>query len=165
MRVGVTQGALVSPVLFGLYVNDMPTPSRHVELALYADDAALIATSRSPQLLVRYLDTYLNRLELWLRDWRIAINVSNSTTEFFTNTTRRVQRPRSPQLFGQPIQWVETSRNLRVTLDTRLVWSAHVNQVRRRRLKDWVCLAFSSTGGVACPSEMAYCSTSSSSVP
>jgi hypothetical protein len=42
MRAGVAQNELVSPVLFSLYVNDMPTPSRHVELALYADDTALI---------------------------------------------------------------------------------------------------------------------------
>jgi hypothetical protein len=76
MRAGVAQGALVSPVLFSLYVNDMPESSRHVELALYADDTALIATFRSPLLLVSYLETYLNTLELWLRDWRIAINVS-----------------------------------------------------------------------------------------
>jgi hypothetical protein len=76
MRAGVAQGGLVSPVLFSLYVNDMPAPSRYVELALYADDTALIATSRSPVLFVSYLETYLNRLEFWLRDWRIAINVS-----------------------------------------------------------------------------------------
>jgi hypothetical protein len=64
MRVGVAQGGLVSPVLFSLYVNDMLTPSRHVELALYADDTAHIATSYSPQLLVRYLETYPNTLKL-----------------------------------------------------------------------------------------------------
>jgi hypothetical protein len=79
MRAGVAQGGLVSPVLFSLYIKEMPAPSRHVELALYADDTALIATSRSTLLLVSYLETYLNRLELWLRDWRIAINVSKST--------------------------------------------------------------------------------------
>ena len=33
MRAGVAQGGLVSPVLFNLYVHDMPVPSRHVELA------------------------------------------------------------------------------------------------------------------------------------
>jgi hypothetical protein len=33
MRAAVAQGALVSPVLFSLYVNHIPTPSPHVELA------------------------------------------------------------------------------------------------------------------------------------
>jgi len=37
---------LISPILFSLYVNDMPPPSHNVELALYADDTAIIATSR-----------------------------------------------------------------------------------------------------------------------
>jgi hypothetical protein len=64
MRAGVAQGGIVFPVLFSLYVNDIPTPSRHVELAQYADGTALIATSRDPSLLVGYLEAYLGRLEL-----------------------------------------------------------------------------------------------------
>jgi hypothetical protein len=113
-------------------VDNYFTPSRHFELALYADDTALIATSRSPLLLVRYLETYLNRLELWLRDLGIAINVSKSTAVLFTKTTRHVQRPRPPQLFGESIQWAESARYRGVTLDTWLTWSAHINQVRRK---------------------------------
>jgi hypothetical protein len=76
MRAGVAQGGIVSSVLFSLYVNDIPTPSPHVELEQYTDDTALIATSRDPSFLVGYLEAYLGRLELWLRSWRIAINVS-----------------------------------------------------------------------------------------
>ena len=56
MRAGVAQGGLISPVLFSLYVNDMLSPSHHVELALYADDTAIIATSRKPTPLVSYLE-------------------------------------------------------------------------------------------------------------
>jgi hypothetical protein len=37
MRAGMAQGGLISPFLFSLYVIDMPTPSHHVELALYAE--------------------------------------------------------------------------------------------------------------------------------
>jgi hypothetical protein len=70
MRAGVAQGGLVSPVLFSLYVNDIPTPSRHVELAHYADDAALAAMPRSPSLLVGYLEAYLSRLSTGLEDFR-----------------------------------------------------------------------------------------------
>jgi hypothetical protein len=34
VRLGVTQGGMISPVLFSLYFKDMPFPSLHVELAL-----------------------------------------------------------------------------------------------------------------------------------
>jgi hypothetical protein len=81
MRDGAAQGGLISPVIFCLYVNDMPTPSCHIVLALCADNTALRATSRSPLHLVRYLLTYLSRLEHWLRECT-AINVSKRTAVF-----------------------------------------------------------------------------------
>jgi Reverse transcriptase (RNA-dependent DNA polymerase). len=59
---------LISPVLFSLYVNDTSTPSHHVELALYADDTAIIAMTRKPTLLVSYLDSYLSDLQRWLSE-------------------------------------------------------------------------------------------------
>jgi hypothetical protein len=120
MRAGVVQGGLVSQLLFSLHVNDIPTPSRHVESAQYADDTALVATSRSPSLLVGYLEAYLGRLERWLRDWGIAINVSKSTALLFVTAARRIQKPTAVQFLGQPIQWDETARYLGVTLDTQL---------------------------------------------
>jgi hypothetical protein len=57
VRAGVAQGGMISHVLFNLYVNDMPETSHHVELALYADDTAIIATSHKPTLLVSYLES------------------------------------------------------------------------------------------------------------
>jgi hypothetical protein len=60
MRAGVAQGGFIFPVVFSLYVNDIPSPSHHVELALNADDTAIIATFRNPTLLVSYLESYFN---------------------------------------------------------------------------------------------------------
>ena len=57
MRAGVAQGGLIFPVPFSLYINDMPSPLHHVELALYADDTAIITTSRKLTLLVSYLES------------------------------------------------------------------------------------------------------------
>jgi hypothetical protein len=100
----VAQGGLVYPVLFSLYINDIPTPSRHFELAQYADDTALIATSRDPSLIVVGCEeAYLGRLELWLRNWKIA-------TLLFTKVARSVRQPRPLQNFGEPIEWVQRAR-------------------------------------------------------
>jgi hypothetical protein len=108
MWAGLAQGGTVSPVLVSLYVNDIHTSSCHIELAEYTDDTVLIATSHSPSLLDSYLETYLGRLEHWLRDWRIAINISKSTTVLFVKAVRCIQNARPVQFLGKPIQWVET---------------------------------------------------------
>jgi hypothetical protein len=105
MRARVAQGGLISPVPFSLYVNEMPSPSHHVELAFYADDTAIIATSRKPTLLVSYLESYLSDLQRWLNEWRISIDVSDSTTIIFARAGRRFIQPRPVTLFGEPIQW------------------------------------------------------------
>lgn len=52
MRNGMDHGGIVFPILFSLYVKDMPTPSHHVGLALYADDTAVLTTSYQPALSV-----------------------------------------------------------------------------------------------------------------
>ena len=98
MRTGLI--GLMSPVLFSLYVNDMSPPSHHVELALYADDTAFLATSR--KLLVSYLESYLNDIQRWLSEWRFAINISKSTAVIFARAGRHFVQPRPITLFGEP---------------------------------------------------------------
>jgi hypothetical protein len=68
--------------------------------------------------------------ELWLRKWKIAINVSKSTVMLFTR--RHIQNPRPVLLFREPIVWVDTARYLGITLYKRLTWSSHINQVRKK---------------------------------
>jgi hypothetical protein len=110
MRAGLAQGALVSPDLFSVYVNDMPAPFHHLGLARCATDTTIIPTSRKPALLVSYLESYLSDLERWLNEWIFAIKVSKSNAMFFTG--RSIPRPRRIQLFGELIHWVDKIRYL-----------------------------------------------------
>jgi hypothetical protein len=62
MRAGVAQGGMISSVLFSLYVNDMPSPSHHVDLALYADDTAILAR-QLPGVLTQRPSMVVERME------------------------------------------------------------------------------------------------------
>jgi hypothetical protein len=85
----VDQSGIIYLVLFRLYVNDMPMPFRHVELALCTDDTAIIATSRQPTLLVNYQETYISDIGWWLGECRIAC-ISKSTVMLFTKASRHI---------------------------------------------------------------------------
>jgi hypothetical protein len=144
-----------------VYANDIPTPFRHVELAQYANDTALVVTSRSPSLLVGYLEAYLGRLEHLLRDGRIVINVSKSIAVLFFKTATCIRRPRPVQFLGEPMQCVETARHLGMTLDTQLSWSVHANQVGKKAAQRLGVLCPSLIVKGAWPSETVRCSSSS----
>ena len=65
----------------------------HVELAQYADDTALVASSGSTKVLIKYLETCLFALDRWLRECRILINVDKSTTILFSLPRRHIPNP------------------------------------------------------------------------
>ena len=90
MRVGMAQDGQFFPVLLYLYGNDMPSLSHYFELAFYMDDTAITTTYRKLTLLVSYLEAYISDLERWLREQRIAINVSKSTTKYFARAGQRI---------------------------------------------------------------------------
>ena len=52
----------------------------------------------------------------------------------FAKTRRRIPKPRSVQLFGEPIQWVDDVRYLGMTLDKRLSWS-NIDLVRKKAVQ------------------------------
>ena len=58
--------------------------------------------------------------------------MSKSTAIIFGRAVRRFIQPRPVTLSGEPIEWVDTTRYLGVTLDRRLNWSPHIDQVRKR---------------------------------
>jgi len=88
---GVPQGAVLSPTLFSIYVADLPNfPG--VEVAQFADDTLIMATSRAEALVHNRLQGYLDVLEGWTKKWRIKINAEKSTAVLFTR--RRIKPSR-----------------------------------------------------------------------
>jgi len=73
MEAGVTQGTVLSPFLYNIYTSDIPRAAGW-NLALYADDTALLAKSRNVRLLTRRFQGELETLEKWYTKWKIQLN-------------------------------------------------------------------------------------------
>ncbi|GFT12182.1 RNA-directed DNA polymerase from mobile element jockey [Trichonephila clavipes] len=107
IRSGLPQGSLSSPLLFTLYVNDIPqTDLSH--LAMFTNDTAIITQNKRFTVVISNLQRYISLLELWLNDWKIKVNASKSVCLMFT---RRSQLPVGlppVTIFGQPVPWLKT---------------------------------------------------------
>lgn len=130
IRAGVPQGSLIGPVLFNIYINDIPTLD-NTNVAIYADDTALSAQSWQPFMIFSRLQNSLTNIEPWLRAWRVKVNVSKCQALLLSKRqTHTINTPL--RLFGEDIHWQSQVKYLGVILDRKLTWSAHISHTIKR---------------------------------
>ncbi|GFU79486.1 putative RNA-directed DNA polymerase from transposon X-element [Trichonephila clavipes] len=74
---GTPQGSSISPILFNIYVNDIPRTSQST-ICMFADDTAILAQSNELQLVTHFLHKHIAKLEDWFSTWKIALNVAKN---------------------------------------------------------------------------------------
>lgn len=123
IEAGVPQGSVLAPMLFNIYVSDLPALPG-ASMALYADDTAILVTSRSVEIVERRLQEYLEILQEWYSKWRIKVNTEKSSAILFTK--RRIRPTTDLTLFGANIPWTNQARYLGILLDHKLTWKLHI---------------------------------------
>ncbi|GFS68366.1 RNA-directed DNA polymerase from mobile element jockey [Trichonephila clavipes] len=106
---GVAQGTLISPLLFNIYVNDIPKHD-NTNLCMFADDTAVLTTHKEPKLIARALNIHILDLEDWFSKWKIALSVEKTEAVFFTRK-HSLTYPRI-YLHNEQIPWSQHTKYL-----------------------------------------------------
>ena len=77
---GVPQGSILGPLLFLLYVNDMPL-AVNSELLLHADDTCLIYLGKDTKTIEEHLNRDFNSLCEWFIDNKLSIHFGEEKTK------------------------------------------------------------------------------------
>jgi hypothetical protein len=120
---GLPQGAVLSTTLFALYISDLPYPPK-TQLALYADDTAILAQSWRTDTTVHRLTHASSVLLRYFTKWEVQVNIHKTEAIFFTR-----HRPVSPApLHFQytVIPWNSQVRYLGLLLDPKLLFTRHL---------------------------------------
>ncbi len=94
---GITQGSVIGPIMFGIYVNDLPD-RLSADSLLYADDVKLIV----PRNRLDILQNVLNISASWSRDWELHLSPTKSERLLIGNSPISSITPSSPITHPKP---------------------------------------------------------------
>ena len=105
-KASVPQGSNLSPLLFLIYVNDMPNPSHHqTDKSQFADDAGQWAVSRNIDLAAEYLQRDLDKLARWCAKWRIKLNPEKTKVIIFSKSRFAIRAEPALSLYGDLLSY------------------------------------------------------------
>ena len=117
---GVPQGSCLLPILYNLYVNDIPVES-NTSTYLYADDTAIASTSYRTDTITNRLQKAYQHLKTFYNKWKIKINDEKTQTILFTKRRPLINRSTIHFSCSTLIKY------LGVYLDNKLSFTHHID--------------------------------------
>lgn len=126
LELGVPQGSCLGPLLFSIFINDLPN-RLNCMTTLFADDTTLNFDSESLDSTIELCKDGLKQLTEWCQHNKLLINWTKTNAMFVS--TKRFKRPNSIKLNDVEIEVVDEFKLLGVLIDSKLTFIKYTNQL------------------------------------
>ena len=131
MDYGVPQGSILGPLLFVIYINDIPEIAQFAKFILYADDANIIITANTIEEINDQLENLITKLLDWVNSNGLVLNLKKTKYMIFSRS-RNVELPQPLTISETLIERKYETRFLGVIIDESLNWSRHIKTVQSK---------------------------------
>ena len=131
---GVPQGSVLGPLLFLIFVNDLPNVSKFLQFYLFADDTNIYYESSDLLNLLKILNRELSKVRKWLEANRLALNIEKTNFVLFHSSQRKLTQTIVLKIEKNKIKQGTHVRFLGVLLDSTLSWRYHLTELSKKPL-------------------------------
>jgi len=126
---GVPQGSILGPLLFIIYVNDLPySINQFARPVLYADDTSVLVTAKNLEDLHIKIDHILHHITEWFSFNGLTLNMKKTNIiKFSSNHSQNNLHQSSPD--NNTITEVTNTNFLGLELDNNMNWKKHVIKI------------------------------------
>ena len=128
LLVGVPQGSILGPILFLLYINDLPNFSNSVSPILYADDTTLSFRNKSATDVIEVCNRDLIEFSRWATCNRLSINTEKTVAMIVSNFNLSYH-DLTISLNESTLELSQTCKFLGLILDKNLKFNHHINHI------------------------------------
>ena len=132
VSIGVPQGSILGPLLFSIYINDMPSIVLTSDMSMYADDIEMHCTGNDLATVEQNLQEDLHRIESWMISSRLKFNSKKSVVMLIGSRQKIGDKSIKITVSDTQLDQVSVTRYLGVMIDSHLTWDDHTNLVLNR---------------------------------
>ena len=132
MVCGIPQRSILGPLLFIIYINDLPIASNLLKTFLFEDDTSLFYSHKDPNQLIHVMNCELSKISEWLKVNKLSLNVAKTNYILFRPRQKPITVSDTITLQHIAVQQVEVTEFFGVLLDQHLFWKYHINHVAKK---------------------------------
>ena len=130
---GVPQGSILGPLLFLIYINDLPNASHVFDCLIYTDDTTLFCCLEDIKSINKQdvINEQLQRIHAWLTANGLKLNTTKSKYIMFRKQNKNIPLF-NIHINNVNIESVQNFNFLGLHLSSDMTWNFHMNEVSKK---------------------------------